>query len=106
MKLPDEFRFDQTRKTLPIKKDKVKIDATAEPDIVTIEPKDANGKIEYAISGWARWTDIPNIGPWHLVYRVTCWDKDLVGNMDKPGDRTMSMWKGLGFYHQTVYTVD
>ncbi|CAD8140693.1 unnamed protein product [Paramecium octaurelia] len=106
MKLPDEFRFDQTRKTLPIKKEKAKIEATAEPDVITIEPKDANGKVEYAISGWAKWTDIPNIGPWHLVYRVTCWGKDLVGNMDKPGDRTMSMWKGLGFYHQTVYTVD
>lgn len=82
-----------------MKKDKVKVDSTAEPEVVTIEKEIANGKNEYAISGWVRWSDIPNIGAWHLLYRVTCYDKDFLTDMTKFGDRTLAMWKGLGFYH-------
>jgi len=30
-----------------------------------------DGKEEYSISGWARWTDAPPIAAWHLLFRVT-----------------------------------
>lgn len=33
--------------------------------LITIKAEDALGKAEYAISGWAKWSDPASIGPWH-----------------------------------------
>lgn len=66
----------------------------------------AQGKKEYAISGWARWTEYGGNPPWHLLYRVSIFDKPTAGNADKPGDTTMNIFKGNGYFHVTSYTVD
>ena len=74
------------------------------PDIV-IPNEDADGKEEYAVSGWAKFVD-PAIGPWNFLVRVTTNSPDKYENAAAPGDRTFAIWKGDGFYHICTYTTD
>lgn len=31
-------------------------------------------------------------------------DEEILGNADKPGDRTLAVWKGAGFYQFATFT--
>ena len=55
LQLPSEGRYDQTRKTTEIVKDRVPGGGTGRE----FEIKETEGKEEYSISGWAKWVDLP-----------------------------------------------
>jgi hypothetical protein len=48
-----------------LKKDKVVVKSSEEGELYTLKSENVLGKAEYAISGWAKWTDPASIGPWH-----------------------------------------
>lgn len=57
--LPDKFRYKQERKAIALIKEKKRIAFEDKVDEIVIKPEDVEGRKEYAISGWARWSDPP-----------------------------------------------
>ncbi|CAD8058815.1 unnamed protein product [Paramecium sonneborni] len=102
--LPSDSKFDQSRKTIEIIKER--ISNAGQGREFDIKEEIAQGKLEYSISGWAKWVDIPSIQPWYVLYRVTYYDYNELLNMQIPGSRIFSCHKGYGFYHFNTYTVD
>jgi hypothetical protein len=102
LQLPSEAKYDQTRKTIEIVKDRVPGGGTGRE----FEIKETEGKEEYSISGWAKWIDMPSIGPWYVLYKVTYYDYGELTNPNIPGSKVFSCHKAYGFYHFNTYTAD
>jgi hypothetical protein len=62
------------------------------------------GVQEYSVSGWAKWKDPAKVSPWHILFRLTVVNKEQLSNLDNPGDRTLALFKGNGFYHFSTYS--
>lgn len=81
----------------------VAVEKKGEEDKVSIEEKvldkEHDGAKEYSVSGWARWQDPLKIGPWHLLFRMSHIRPAELENLTNYGDRTLVIWKGVGFYH-------
>lgn len=102
LKLPDEYKFKQDRKTVPLEKEKKVRKQNDKPTVIEIKKEDALGRNEYAISGWAKQNDFPSIGPWHLLYRVSIYPEKEIRNVDKPSDRDLVLFKGAGYSRFSV----
>lgn len=61
--------------------------------------KEQEGQIEYSYWGWLRWDVLETEGDWHLISRLSQFEKESIQNADKPGDRLLANWKGKGFFH-------
>jgi hypothetical protein len=83
---------------------------SVENDKAAFEPfewnKDHNGVTSYSVSGWAKWKDPVKVSPWHILFRLTIVSLDKLTNLDHPGDRTLALFKGNGFYHFSTYSCD
>lgn len=102
--LPEKLKLKQDAKSTPLIKEQQKVLFDKGLDAQEFDESVAEGKYEYAVSGWARWIDPPKIEAWHLLFRLSVLKKDQTENISKAGDRTLAVWKGAGYFHLTTYT--
>jgi hypothetical protein len=62
------------------------------------------GADEYSVYGWGKWDRSDAWYGWHNLIRLTQNDPSYGGNAENPGDRTLAIWVGPGFFHFTTYT--
>jgi hypothetical protein len=66
-------------------------------DPVVTEYTGLDASPEYAVYGWARWTNTAAKAAWHSFYRLSPFSAGDTENIAKPGDRNIVSWVGAGF---------
>ena len=101
--LPAKFIFKNSRHTKTVNGEVKQVKA----DVDEFEPfnfEEFDGVSEYSVSGWAKWVDTDKINPWNSLFRLSVVRSKQITNLNNPGDRTLLLLKGNGFYHFSTYS--
>lgn len=95
--------FKNARHTKEVN-DEVKHVKEEEVLMEAMEFEEYDGVSEYSVSGWVKWVEPAKPSPWTSVCRLSVVREDQITNLNNPGDRTLVLLKGSGFYHFSTYS--
>lgn len=102
-KLPDTAFANKKGRTHVVVEEKTEVKADT-ANFEAEELEEYPGVEEYSYSGWMKWSKPLVPMAWHIIARLSMEPKEKVENAVKIGDRTLSLWKGDGFYHFATYS--
>lgn len=101
--LPQKFIFTNKRTTEILNEEMKHVKEDSEEfDPFLFEEFD--GVSEYSVSGWAKWVDPGKTNPWNTLFRLSVVRNEEITNLNNPGDRTLLLLKGNGYYHFSTYS--